>query len=93
MDTPIPLTAVSAHKLLTGCPPNPKIGSGAKFRLLTDLKLSELETRELEDEKYRNKLKESNYIDEPEKGKRLIDIILEAKCPVVMEFHQVVWQA
>ena len=34
-------------------------------------------------------LQGSNFIVEAAKAKKLIDIILEVKCPVVLEFHEV----
>ncbi len=46
-------TAVSVQKMFDESPPNPKIGMDAKFRLLADLKLSEIESVEQHEMRHR----------------------------------------
>jgi len=95
-------TAIAVHKMLANNNSNgngdgndpdeetlKKFGPDSQVRLLSDLKLSEVEAVEMEVEKYQDKLKEANYIVDAEKARQLINMILQVRCPVVMEFHQV----
>ena len=82
-------SAATAKKMLNNPETLIKFGSESEVRLLTDLKLSELEAEEIETEEIQNKLKEANFIVDANKSRRLIDMIIKVKCPVVMEFHLV----
>ena len=83
--------AMSVHKLLDSSSILQKFGPESRARLLSDLKISEFEALDFESESTRTKLKEADYIVDAEKARKLIDIIIQVKCPVVMEFHLVIF--
>lgn len=82
-------SAATAKKMLSNPDTLIKFGPESDVRLMTDLKLCELEAEEVGTEEVQNKLKDADFIVDANKSRKLIDMIIKVKCPVVMEFHLV----
>ncbi len=82
-------SAATAKKMLSNPDTLIKFGPESDVRLVIDLKLSEFEPEELETQDVQSKLKDADFIVDANKSRKLIDMIIKVKCPVVMEFHLV----
>ncbi len=86
---PTRASAVVLYRCLSekGGLPEGQFGPEAKVSLVQELKGDEIYESALKYERHLDRLKEDNYVVDQELSTSLVDRIIRAKCPIVVDFH------
>jgi hypothetical protein len=78
--------AVMVHRMMRQVNPTDILGENFKSVLVSDLLPSELEGAEQHIKKYEDRLREDKFIIDFQLGQQIVDLLIEANVPIVVEF-------